>query len=158
MDWVDNAFSAGSHAIFPGFSTIQGIYNYVQVKFAIPAVLTMLLAGNPASGADSAQPDAVLQGPMPGPCIAALEGPDYVPGVDANGQPVARADIGAERVPVPGDILVPLPNSGASRGGRGGLQSGRGRGQQEPAYMTLGRDRIDRLVNPPGCAAEPPRR
>jgi len=103
----------------------------------------VLLAGNPAWSQNSARPDPVLQGAMPGPCIAALEGLDYVPGVDANGQPVARADIGAERVPVPGDILVPLPNRGAA--GRGG------RGNPKPAYLQLGRDRIDRLVNPEIC-------
>jgi hypothetical protein len=113
----------------------------------------MLWSGNPVLAADAARPDPLLQGPMPGACIAALDGPDYVPGVDANGQPVPRADIGAERVPVPGDILVPLPGQGrAGRGGRGG------RGQQpEPAYMTLSRDRIDRLVNPEACPAQPPR-
>jgi hypothetical protein len=136
----------------------------VQVKFAMGAVLAALLAGNPAFGADTARPDPVLQGSVgrspedgraakralePGSCIAALEGPDYVPGVDASGQPVARADIGAERVPVPGDILVPLPNSGPNRAGRGG------RGVREPAYMTLGRDRVDRLVNPESCPPEP---
>ena len=124
-----------------------------MIKFVSAALFLPLLAAVPAMGAEAPRPDPVLQGAMPGPCIAALEGADYVPGLDADGQPVARADIGAERVPVPGDIWVPLPNSAPpGRGGRGG----RGRGQaQEPAYMVLGRDRIDRLVNPEPCPEAP---
>jgi hypothetical protein len=86
---------------------------------------------------------------MPGPCMAALEGADYVPGLDADAQPVARADIGAERVPVPGDLWVPLPNSTPQ--GRGGRGAGRVGQPGEPIYMMLGRDRIDRLVNPETC-------
>ena len=157
MGWVDNAFCTGSHAISPGFLAFFGKDNYVWVNLKIGIFAALLFAGNPALGQNSARPDPLLQGPMPGPCIAALEGPDYVPGVDANGQPVARADIGTDRVPVPGDILVPLPNAGnragSARGGRGP-----GRGTAEPAYMTLGRDRIDRLVNPEACPPTPPAR
>jgi hypothetical protein len=126
----------------------------VRFRSIIAAILAMAWAGIPAWAADAARPDPLLQGPMPGPCIAALDGPDYVPGLDANGQPVARADIGAERVPVPGDLLVPLPGSArAGRGGRGPAQA-----QGDAAYMTLSRDRIDRLVNPPDCPVAPERR
>ncbi len=128
----------------------------MQVKLALGLAMAMFLAGNPALGADAPRPDPLLQGAMPGPCMAALEGADYVPGLDADGQPVARADIGAERVPVPGDLWVPLPNSTPQgRGGRGG----RGGGQQpsEPIFMMLGRDRVDRLVNPQACPPEPAR-
>jgi len=127
----------------------------VQVKLALGLAMAMFLAGNPALGAEPARPDPFLQGAMPGPCMAALEGADYVPGLDADGQPVARADIGAERVPVPGDLWVPLPGS-APQGGRG---RGAGRGGQpgEPITMMLGRDRIDRLVNPEPCPPEPAR-
>jgi hypothetical protein len=84
----------------------------------------------------------------PAACAAALDGPDYVPGLDANGQAVPRADIGAEPVPVPGDLLVPLPNRGAFASGRGG----RGRGANEPAYLVLDGRRLEQLVNPaPPC-------
>ncbi len=123
----------------------------MRVNLGIGVFAALLLAGIPALGQNSARPDALLQGAMPGSCIAALEGPGYVPGVDANGQPVARADIGAQRVPVPGDILVPLPNAGPNRAGSAGGGRGPGRGAPEPAYMTLGRDRIDQLVNPDTC-------
>jgi len=123
--------------------------------------MAVFLAGIPASGAEAPRPDPLLQGPMPGPCIAALEGADYVPGLDANGQPVVPADIGAERVPVPGDLWVPLPNSTPQgfNNGRGGRGRGAGRGGQpgEPIYMMLGRDRVDRLVNPKACPPAPAR-
>jgi len=128
----------------------------VQVKLALVLAVAALGAAGPALAADGARPDPVLQGAMPGPCIGALEGPDYVPGLDADGQPVPRADIGAERVPVPGDVWVPLP--GRTQAGRGGRGRGAGREAPEPAYMMLGRERIDRLVNPQACPPEPPRR
>lgn len=120
--------------------------NYVRVRFILGVAAAPLWAGFPAFGASGAQPDIVLQGAMPGPCIAALEGPDYVPGLDADGQPVARADIGAGRVPVPGAVWVPLPGSQHGRGGHG--RGGGAPQPPQPAYMALGRERIDRLVNP----------
>ncbi len=127
----------------------------MQVKFTPGLILLVFLAEIPAFGADAPRPDPLLQGAMPGPCMAALEGADYVPGLDADGQPVARADIGAERVPVPGDLWVPLPNSTPQgRGGRGAVRGGQ---PGEPIYMMLGRDRIDRLVNPEPCPVEPAR-
>jgi len=119
----------------------------VQGKFRIGFVVGALLAANPVFAADS-----ILDGPAPGPCAAALAGPDYVPGVDAMGQPVARADIGTGRVPVPDQLLVPLPGTELGRG--------RGRrpraGQGEPAYATIDGARLDRLVNPEPCPEPPP--
>jgi hypothetical protein len=122
----------------------------VKRKSHIAFVVTW--AGITAAGAQPGRapqgPDPVLQGPTPPvACAAALDGPDYVPGLDANGQAVARADIGAERVPVPGELLLPLPNSPRFvPGGR----AGRGRG--EPAYLMLDGRRVERLVNPePPC-------
>jgi hypothetical protein len=117
----------------------------VRVKCHIAVVAAGLIAGISSLCAQPGAPDPVLQGPAPPPaCAAALDGPDYVPGLDANGQAVPRADIGAERVPVPGDILAPLPNRQAFAPGRGG----RGRGANEPAYMVLDGRRVDQLVNP----------
>ena len=102
-----------------------------------------------SGGATNLGPDPVLQGPTPpAACATALDGPEYIPGLDANGQAVARADIGAERVPVPGELLLPLPNGPRFVPGRGG----RGRGADEPAYLVLDGRRVERLVNPePGC-------
>ena len=110
----------------------------MQGKFLMGFVVSALLAASPAFAADS-----ILDGPAPSPCGAALAGPDYVPGVDAMGRPVPRADIGAGRVPVPDQLLVPLPG-GANHGRRGGRA-----GQGEPAYATIDGARLDRLVNPP---------
>lgn len=113
------------------------------------------LAGIPGLSAQPGRPDPVLQGPAPPPaCATALDGPDYVPGLDANGQAVPRADIGAERVPVPGDILAPLPNRPAASPRRSGApgRGGRGRGANEPAYLVLDERRVEQLVNPgPAC-------
>jgi hypothetical protein len=123
----------------------------VLVKFHIAVVVSVLSAGIAAVSAQPAVSDPVLQGPAPPfACAEALDGPDYVPGLDANGQAVPRADIGAGRVPVPGELLLPLPNRPAfGRGARGG----RGRsGGDEPAYLVLDGQRVERLVNPgPAC-------
>lgn len=123
----------------------------MQVKFHIAVVVGAVLAGISRLAAQPGQPDPVLQGPSPPPaCALALDGPDYVPGLDANGQPVPRADIGAESVPVPGELMVPLPN-GPNRPafGRG---RGLGRGAGQPAYLMLDGRRVERLVNPgPPC-------
>jgi hypothetical protein len=116
----------------------------VKGKFRIGFVVAVLSVAGPAFAVDS------LLDPAPGPCAAALEGPDYVPGTDANGQPVDRADIGAERVPAPGQLLVPLPDGANRRRGRGGPGA--------PAYVTIEGPRLDRLLNPQGCPqpAAPP--
>jgi hypothetical protein len=86
--------------------------------------------------------------PRPNPCAAVLEGPDYVPGVDAEGHDVARADIGAPRVSVPDTVYVPLPGQGRGQGrGRGPG----GRGQANPPYAAIDGRRLDPLLNPSTC-------
>jgi hypothetical protein len=137
----------------------------VRVKCHIAVVAAGLWAGISGLTAQPGSPDPVLQGPAPPPvCAAALDGPDYVPGLDANGQAVPRADIGSERVPVPGEILLPLPNGAGpnrpafspGRGGGPGGRGGRGRGANEPAYLVLDGRRVEQLVNPePGCDPAP---
>jgi hypothetical protein len=120
-----------------------------HIGFVVVAVLGAIpgLAAQPARTPQG--PDPVLRGPTPpAACGAALDGADYVPGLDANGQPVPRADIGAERVPVPGEILMPLPNRTA--GGRGGRGPGPGTG--EAPYVSLDGRRLESLLNPePPC-------
>jgi hypothetical protein len=74
-----------------------------------------------------------------------------VPGVDANGQPVPRADIGAEHVAIPDQVYVPLPNRGAR--GRGGRGPGPEAGQP---YASIDGRRLEPLINPPGCQAPSP--
>jgi hypothetical protein len=118
--------------------------NYVKGNFAIFGAVTAFLAANPAFAAD-----AILDGPAPNPC---LESPDYVPGVDAAGQPVARADIGSEHTAVPDQIYVPLPNrAGRGRGGRGGAQPG-----ENGPYAAIDGKRLNSLINPPACPAPAP--
>lgn len=125
----------------------------MQGKFRIGFVVGVLVAANPAFAADS-----ILDGPDSGPCAAALAGPDYVPGIDATGQPVARADIGTERMPVPDQLLVPLPKSGPRTRRGFGPRWGARAGQGEPAYATIDGARLDRLVNPDPCPPPPPPR
>jgi hypothetical protein len=124
----------------------------VKGNFLIGLALGVVLAANVAFAADD-----ILQGPSPGPYAAAMEGPDYVPGVDAAGQPVPRADIGVEHTAIPDQVYVPLPNPGLNRTGRGrgGAQSGEG-----PVAVIDGK-RLEGLINPQPCqvpAPVPPRR
>ena len=109
-------------------------------KFSSGLVLGgLLLAASPGFAAQS-----ILDGPRPNPCA---DRPDYVPGIDANGQPVARADEGAQPVPLPGQVLVPLPQRGPQRGAQRGGQRG-GRAAGDPAYAVLDGQRLAPLVNP----------
>ena len=112
-------------------------------------LLRGLLAGIPALAAD-----VILDGSKPGPCAAALDGPNYVPGVDANGQPVVRVDLGAEHTAVPDQVFVPLPNLGPNRGGGQGGRAGvlPGTPVQGP-YAAIDGRRLDPLINPQACPA-----
>ena len=115
-------------------------------KFVIVCAVAGFFAANGAFAADS-----ILDGPAPSPCMA---GPDYVPGVDATGQPVARADIGAEHVAIPDQVYVPLPNRGGrGRQGRGPAGPGPEAGQP---YASIDGRRLESLINPPACPAPAP--
>jgi hypothetical protein len=119
--------------------------NYVKDKFTFGLVLGGLLVLAPASGFAA---QSILDGPKPNPCA---DNPDYVPGIDANGQPVAGADEGARPVPVPGQILVPLTQRQAQRGPQRDAQRGAQRGGRaggDPAYTVLDGKRLEPLVNP----------
>ena len=106
------------------------------------ALLCGLLAcANPAFSGTMAHPnppDPLLDG---GPTTACAAGADYTGGADVNGRPVAPADVAAAKVPVPGTMAVPL------RGGSVNPATGAGSG----AYVSLDRQQIDKLVNPPPC-------
>jgi hypothetical protein len=119
--------------------------NYVQVKFAVFCASMAFFAANGAFAADS-----ILEGPPPNPCT---RGADYVPGVDAAGQPVPRADIGAGPVAIPDQVYVPLANRG--RRGRGGPGPGPEAGQP---YAGIDGRRLEPLLNPPACQAPAPAR
>jgi len=121
--------------------------NYVKGNFAIFCVTAMFFAANGAFAADS-----ILEAPRPNPC---MDGPDYVPGVDAAGQPVPRADIGAEHVAIPDQVYVPLNAARPNRAGRG--RSGRGPGPEAgQPYAAIDGRRLDALINPPSCQAGAP--
>ena len=113
-------------------------------NFRTGVLLAAIAAATPTFAADS-----ILDGPAPGPCAAAMAGADYVPGADAAGQPVPRADIGAEHTAIPDQLFVALPNR-SGRGGRGDTPPGQG-----PVAAIDGK-RLDGLVNPQPCAAPPP--
>ncbi len=87
----------------------------------------------PAQGGTITRPtprDPLLQD-APGACAAAADQPDYVPGIDAAGNPVPRADLGSEKAPVPNDMAV------AVAGGRG--------------YINLDGAKLSPLLNPAPC-------
>jgi hypothetical protein len=94
-------------------------------------VFTMALAL--ARPALAAKPDPILD---PGPATACAAGVDYSGDADVNGNPVVPADAGAQRVPVPGQVLVPLHGNGNGR---------------DSAYAALDGKKLDHLVNPPPC-------
>jgi len=112
----------------------QAQQNYL-LAFAF-LVLGTLLA--PTLSAAAGGPDPLLT-EAKGPCDPRLDEPDYVAGTDANGNPVAPADLSAGKVPTPKGVLVPL----AGRSGR------RGRAQ---AYAELDQKDVDSILNPrPAC-------
>jgi len=88
-------------------------------------------------------PELLLHDGARGDCDPGLAGPDYVPGVDVNGNPVRPADLARREIPVPDTVLVPL----AKRGRHG--RSGEG-----PVVALDGRS-LDPILNPlPACPAK----
>lgn len=109
-------------------------------NFAIFGITVAFFAANQGFAADS-----TLDAPPSTPCT---QGADYVPGIDVAGQPVPRADIGAEHTAIPDQVYVPLPNRGGR--GRGGPQPG-----DSGPYAAIDGKRLDNLINPAPCAAPP---
>lgn len=95
--------------------------------------LVVIMALALVSPAFAAKPDPLLDGGPTSPCAA---GTDYSGGVDVNGNPVVPADVGAQHIPVPGTVMVPL------HGNANGSNS---------AYAALDGRKLDKLVNPPPC-------
>ena len=91
----------------------------------------MLLAA--AAPAFAAKPDPILDA---GPTVPCAAGMDYSGGVDVNGNPVVPADVGAQHVPMPGTVMVPLHGNGNG---------------QDSAYAALDGKKLDALVNPKPC-------
>ncbi len=97
-------------------------------------------AAGPGAITGPSRPEPLLQNDATGPCDPRLDQPNYVPGVDVNGDPVVAADVPAPRVPVPRSVMIPLKNrGGAHRPG-------------DAPYVELDGRSLDRLLNPPpGC-------
>ena len=98
-------------------------------RFRTLLVAGVVLAANPAIAA-ATKPDPLLNDTPQPACQAQA---DYVPGVDADGDPVVPADVGAAKVPVPPQVVMPLP--GHRRGG----------------YVVLDGAKLEPLVNPSAC-------
>lgn len=116
----------------------QQNYRYLGLGFLI---LAMLATALPSAAAPATASDPLLTEAQ-GPCDPRLDGPDYVPGTDADGHPVAPADMDQGKFLVPDGALVPL----------GGKSRGKGRGDEFEAYVALNHDQLDSILNPrPAC-------
>ena len=103
-----------------------------QANYPALGAGTLILGAILAMPALAAGPDPLLN-PPEGRCVPLAAGADYAAGMDANGDPVVPADVGAVPVPVPGDIAVPV----------GGRRAG--------AYIEVPGARLAPLLNPPAC-------
>jgi len=124
-------------------------FNFVWRKALLAAAALFWGIGQPGLAATMTQPskpDPLLDG---GPTSACAAGVDYAAGTDANGQPVAPADVAAGRVPLPDAIAIPLGNN------RGNQRARRGRPNRQngdSAYVTLDGQKLEPLLNPRPCA------
>ncbi len=105
-------------------------FNFVWFATSALAITMLVVALSPAF---AAKPDPILND---GPTTTCAAGVDYSGGADVNGNAVAPADVGAQHVPVPGTVMVPLHG-----GGHG----------QDSAYAALDGKKLDTLVNPKPC-------
>ena len=113
--------------------------NY-KIAHALAWVILAMPVAAHAGIASRGAPEPLLHDGAAGPCDPRLASPDYVPGVDVNGNPVPPADLAGRRNPVPDGVLVPLAKQG--RHGRLG---------EAPVVAIDGRT-LDPILNPPsGC-------
>ncbi|MEY4966722.1 MAG: hypothetical protein RL274_2305 [Pseudomonadota bacterium] len=140
-------------------------YNVVQLYARAALVAAVILAANPASGATAnptgprgatiekagpithaGKPDPLLDG---GDTSACMAGADLAAGTDATGSAVIPADVGAPRVMLPDEIMVPVGGAGRPQlGGRGrNPVTGAGGG----IYAGFDGRRMAPLLNPKPC-------
>jgi hypothetical protein len=111
---------------------------HAQYNFAAVILLSLAFPAVAGTIAKPHQPDPLLDG---GPTSACAAGTDYAAGADARGRRVAPADVGANAVPVPDSIAIPL----AQAGPRGRARTG------DSSYVSLDGRKIAPLLNPPPC-------
>lgn len=105
-------------------------------------ILALAVTAFPSAAAPSAPASDPLLTEAQGPCDPRLDGPDYVPGTDADGHAIAPADMDQGKFPVPDGVLVPL----------GGKSRKRSHGDEPQAYAALNHDQLDSILNPrPAC-------
>jgi hypothetical protein len=109
--------------------------------FALVLATNLALAGTIAK---RAAPDPLLDG-TPGPCAGLAARADYAAGTDADGHPVAPAEVGGGPVPAPETIAIPLHGTGRQPG------SNPATGASDGPYVTLDGKKLAPLLNPPAC-------
>jgi hypothetical protein len=108
--------------------------NYGRVRFGTLVVAVLIFTAYPALAGD---PDPLLHDAPQSACQA---GATYVAGVDAEGDPVVPADVGAARAPVPPQIMMPLPSHRTGS-----------RNDQDSGYVVLDGRQIEKLIDPKRC-------
>jgi hypothetical protein len=146
-----------------GCSVTNGLAMQHSPFFALGVAAAM---GGPAFAAGivgTPTHDPLLDSTPNGPCMAQAAGPDYAPGVDAQGYPVVPADVGAPPVAIPDQVIVPLPDGRMRQNHRGGRRGAHHQGWTDKGsnnangpYAVIDGRRLEGLLNPPGCGAPPP--
>jgi len=117
----------------------QAQQNY-KIAYALVCASLLLPGATRAGIVTRGAPEPLLHDGVQGPCDPGLAGPDYVPGADVNGNPVAPAELASRRNPVPDGVLVPLAKQGRH-----------GRPEQGPVVAIDSRALAPILNPPPGC-------
>jgi len=106
------------------------------------AIFVVLASAISSMGASAPSPDPLLT-EAKGPCNPGLDGPDYVPGTDVDGNPVVPADVSQAKAPLPQGVLVPL---GRQAGGTNRTAT------QAQTRVVLNQKQTDSILNPaPAC-------
>jgi hypothetical protein len=119
---------------------VQQTQQNYKIKAIAALTVWIVLAGAPAFAGIAVHdaPEPLLHDGIKGPCDPQASRPDFVSGVDVNGNPVAPADLARAKTPVPDEVLVPLRNQGHSSGGN-------------PVIALSGKT-LDPILNPaPAC-------
>jgi hypothetical protein len=148
MVWFDIVLRGTCHDICGIIAVQHSQFNVVWQGTKTTIVALLLLAAFPAVAgtiAKPSKPDPLLDGGPTAPCAA---GADYAAGADANGAPVVPADVGAQPVPVPDGIMVPV-GGGQGRRGRGTINPATGAGNGP--YVALDGRKLAPLLNPQPC-------